>query len=181
MMETDATGERKVRSPAFPSQSPGSRGVRLTRVNTLWRHGVVPTAPAWLRFVATALVLCGAALVATTAAIHLHLWLAGYRHIRWIGPLFLIQSLTGFVLALTIASFRRLLIVGTGALFMAGSIGALTLSATVGFLGLHDGLDVPWALRSLIVEIIGFVFLATACLVPMVAAHRGGLRESQAG
>jgi hypothetical protein len=73
------------------------------------------------------------------------------------------------------------LIVGTGALFMAGSIGALSLSATVGFLGLHDGLDVPWALRSLIVEIIGLVFLATACLVPMVAAHRGGLRESQAG
>jgi hypothetical protein len=115
---------------------------------------------------ATALVMFGAASIAISAAIHFHLWLAGYRHIRSIGPLFFLQSLTGVALALVIAVSRRRLIVGAGALFMAGSIGAMTLSATVGFLGLHDGLGVPWALRSLIVEIIGFVFLVTACVVP---------------
>jgi hypothetical protein len=37
----------------------------------------------------TLAILVGAALVACTAAIHLHLWLAGYRHVPRIGPLFL--------------------------------------------------------------------------------------------
>jgi hypothetical protein len=39
---------------------------------------------------------------------------------------------------------------------MAASIGGLVLSATVGFLGLHDALSVPWATPSLVVESVGF-------------------------
>ena len=164
-METDATGKPSIRMPPHLFQPSAPERARLTWT-TLWRRGAAPTSPTWVHVATTALLVLGAASIAISAAIHFHLWLAGYRHIRWIGPLFFLQFLTGVVLAIAIAVFRRLLLVGAGVLFMIGSIGALTLSATVGFLGLHDGLEVPWALPSLIIEIIGFVFLATACLVP---------------
>ena len=101
-------------------------------------------------------------MIAISAAIHLHLWLAGYRHIHNIGPLFLLQTVSGFVLAAILAALRMLALMVCGALFLAASIVALALSATVGFLGLHDDLSVPWATPSLIVEIVGLGLLIAA-------------------
>jgi hypothetical protein len=69
----------------------------------------------------------------------------GYKHIHLIGPAFLFQAMTGLALAVLLVAVRRLLLVLAGLLFGAGSVTALLLSATVGFLGLHDGLGVPWA------------------------------------
>jgi hypothetical protein len=107
----------------------------------------------------------GAALVAASAVIHLHLWTQGYKHIHLIGPLFLLQALAGIALAVAMLLYRRLLTVLAGALYMASTIIGLLISATVGFLGFHDGLDVPWATSSLVIELIGFVFLVGAGLV----------------
>jgi hypothetical protein len=103
--------------------------------------------------------LVGAAMVVLSAAIHLHLWAIGYKHIHLIGPSFLLQAISGFVLALALVAWRRLVLVALAAGFMAVSIVALLLSATVGFLGLHDGLDVPWANWSLASEAGGLVVL----------------------
>jgi hypothetical protein len=50
---------------------------------------------------------------------------------------------------------------------MAASAGGLLLSATVGFLGIHDGLGVPWAATSLTVELIGVVLLGGAGIVAL--------------
>jgi hypothetical protein len=107
-------------------------------------------------------------MVAISATIHLHLWLVGYRHIHLIGPAFFFQFVSGFLLALVLLMSRRLLLVVSGAAFCVGSAIALILSATVGFLGLHDGLDVPWASWSLVSELSGFVVLA-ACAMVMLA------------
>lgn len=115
----------------------------------------------------TLLVLVGAALIVTTAAIHLHLWLTGYRHVPRLGPLFLAQSVTGLVGGPLLALFRRFLAVLAGAGYMASSAGGLIISATVGFVGIHDGLDVPWASASLGVELAGFVVLALAAALLM--------------
>lgn len=104
-------------------------------------------------------ILAGAALIVATAVIHLHLWLAGYRHVPRIGPLFIAQAITGFVLTPVLAFTRRTTFVLGGALYMAASAGGLLLSATVGFLGIHDGLGVPWAAWSLSVELAGAVLL----------------------
>src|SRR5438067_989773 len=97
-----------------------------------------------------------------TAAIHLHLWLAGYRHVPRLGPLFMAQASGGIVLAVALSVGRHTITVIAGALFMAASAAGLILSATVGFVGIHDGLGVPWATPSLIVELVGLVFLAGA-------------------
>jgi hypothetical protein len=48
---------------------------------------------------------------------------------------------------------------------MAASAAGLLLSATVGFLGIHDGLGVPWAATSLTVELAGMVLLGSASAV----------------
>jgi len=108
-------------------------------------------------------IVFGAAMVASSAAIHLHLWRIGYRDIPKIGPAFMFQWISGFALAATLLVYRRLVVVVSGFAFCAGSVVALLLSATRGFLGLHDGLDVPWANWSLASESAGaFVLLLCA-------------------
>jgi hypothetical protein len=128
----------------------------------LLQRGFPAGTPAWVAVLGTLAILAGAALVASTAAIHLHLWLAGYRHVPRIGPLFLAQAVTGFVLAPVLAWGRHTFVVLGGALYMAASAGGLLLSATIGFLGIHDGLGVPWAATSLTIELIGAIILGAA-------------------
>lgn len=106
-------------------------------------------------FVIVTMVL-GAGTIVGTGAIHMHLWNIGYKNIASIGNLFLAQSIGGFVLGPVIVLVRRMFVVLAGAAYMAASIGGLVLSATVGFLGLHDALSVPWATPSLVVESVGF-------------------------
>ena len=121
--------------------------------------GVPPRASGARRAAYTLGLLFGAAMVVASAAIHLHLWAIGYRNIHLIGPSFLFQAVSGFVLGPVLAAYRRLVVVAAAALFLAGSVVALLLSATVGFLGLHDDLSVPWAGWSLATELAGFVVL----------------------
>lgn len=119
-----------------------------------------------VRIATTLGVVFGAAMVASSAAIHLHLWRIGYRHIHEIGPAFLFQWISGFALAAVLLLYRRLAVVAAGIGFCVGSVIALILSATVGFLGLHDGLDVPWANWSLASESSGaFVLLICAAVM----------------
>jgi hypothetical protein len=134
----------------------------------LVRRGFSASTPSWMRAIGTVAVLAGAVLMATTAAIHLHLWLAGYNHVPRLGPLFLAQSVTGFVAAPVTAWGRQAILVLGAAGYMAASAVGLLLSATVGFVGIHDGLGVPWATTSLVVELIGFVLFAIAGLLQLL-------------
>lgn len=123
---------------------------------------VSPVLPHRIEFLETGLVLAGSALVITTGSIHLHLWLAGYRHVPRLGAAFLAQAVTGLIAGPLLALTRHLLFVAGGALYMAASAAALVLSATVGFLGIHDGLSAPWAGWSIGVEIAGFALFSAA-------------------
>ena len=128
----------------------------------LLTRGVGSSASPVTRTATNLTIIIGAAMVAASAVIHLHLWQSGYRHIHLIGPAFLAQSITGMALATFIVVYRRVVGVAAGALYSAGSAAALIISATVGFLGLHDGLDVPWAGWSLATELIGLVMFLGA-------------------
>lgn len=145
-----ATDERPTR--------PVPAGLTLARL--VRQRGVPAGSPPAVTVLITVLLVAGAGLVATTAAIHLHLWLSGYRHIPRLGPLFLAQAVTGLVLAPVLAVGRHLVAVAAGSVFMVASAIGLVLSATVGFVGIHDGLNVPWAMTSLVVELAGAVLLA---------------------
>jgi hypothetical protein len=135
---------------------------RSSLLLTLLLRPVPAAATPAARAATGAAVVFGAAMVAVSAAIHLHLWLIGYRHIHIIGPAFLFQSISGLALAPALVAFRRLVVIAAGVAYCGGSVVALLLSATVGFLGLHDGLSVPWAGWSLASELAGLVALATA-------------------
>lgn len=80
------------------------------------------------------------------------------RHRR----LFLAQSISGIGLAIALLVYRRVGALAIGVAYLGGSVVALLISGTVGFLGLHDGFNVPWAAPSLIIELIGFLALTGA-------------------
>jgi hypothetical protein len=132
---------------------------RLVTIKDFLGSGIPENTPRLVAVLGRIAIVAGAALVVSTAAIHLHLWLAGYRHVPKIGPLFLAQAVTGFVLAPVVALSRHMAVVLLAALYMAASAAGLLISATVGFLGIHDGLGVPWAAPSLTVELAGMVLL----------------------
>src|SRR4051794_12812922 len=44
-------------------------------------------------------IVFGAAMIVASAAIHLHLWRIGFRQIHLIGPSFIAQAISGFILA----------------------------------------------------------------------------------
>jgi hypothetical protein len=73
------------------------------------------------RVVTTLGVVVGAALVASTGAIHLHLWATGYRTIPTIGPLFLFQGIAGAALAVAVVAWRLLVMVSAAAGFMVAT------------------------------------------------------------
>jgi hypothetical protein len=138
---------------------------RTSWLRRLLLRPVPGAATAAARAAAVAGIVFGAAMVAVSAVIHLHLWLIGYRHIHLIGAAFLLQSIGGLALAVALLAVRRLVVVLAGVAYCGGSVVALVLSATVGFLGLHDGLSVPWAGWSLASELAGLVALATVAAV----------------
>lgn len=137
-----------------------------------------------LRSAATAPLVAGGALIAATAAIHLHLWLSGYRFVPTLGDLFMAQAVTGFVLGLALVADRRPVLAVVGAGYMAASAIGLILSDTVGFVGIHDTFSVPWATPALVVELVGLAVTATTAAVVMMAAAgrvRGRVRGRVAG
>jgi hypothetical protein len=141
---------------------PSGGGARISWALELAQRRVSVDAPRWLRWLTFGGVALGAAAVAASAVIHLHLWMQGYKHIHLIGPLFLAQAIAGIGLALVMVAYPRFVSAVAGALYMASTIGGLLMSATVGIFGFHDGLRVPWATSSLVIEIAGLVVLVAA-------------------
>ncbi len=121
------------------------------------------------RLLTNAAILGGAALVAAAALIHLYLWADGYRHVATIGPLFLVQGITGLLVAVGLVAWPRVVIAGLGAAFLVATIAGLVISASVGLFGFMDTLDAPWAGTSLVVESAGAVLLVIGALLAVGA------------
>ncbi len=133
-----------------------------------------PTGSVTRRAAITIALIIGSALVATTSAVHLHLWDTGYRDIPTIGPLFLVQGIAGVVIAIVLLASRRLFAVVAAAGFMLATIAGLLLSVNVGLFGFMDSLSAPFADLSLIVESAGTLVLAAvgiAIVVPSAPAE----------
>jgi predicted lipoprotein with Yx(FWY)xxD motif len=114
-------------------------------------------------------------LLVATAAIHLDLYLTGFRTIPTIGPLFLFQVIVGFALALAIlaapltAVTRRpavdASIAAVGAGYAIATLGGYLLSLWVGLFGFHEIRSTAGTVAG-IIEIAAFgVLLGLAVLV----------------
>ena len=82
--------------------------------------------------------IAGAALLIATGAIHLDLYLTGYNSIPTIGPLFLLQVIAAFALAIVIPVTGLRLAYLAGAGFAIATLGGYLLSLKVGLFGFTE-------------------------------------------
>src|SRR5437660_795413 len=98
--------ERRRRRRAIRRAGPARYGgdSRAEPGEAEYRDSVMESAHAAVRggWLQPVLRVTGAGLLAATASIHLDLYLTGFKHIPTIGPLFLLQIIAGFALAVAV-------------------------------------------------------------------------------
>src|SRR5450755_4895186 len=109
--------------------------------------------------------LAGAALLAATGAIHLDLYLTGYRTIPTIGWLFLAQVITAFALAAVILARGGRLAAVAGAGFALSTLGGYLLSVWIGLFGFTE-VRTTAGITAGVLEVAAFAVLAVLALTP---------------
>jgi predicted lipoprotein with Yx(FWY)xxD motif len=125
----------------------------------------------WARVI---LRVAGSGLLIATAAIHLDLYLTGYRTIPTIGWLFLLQVIAAFGLGLAVLVIpSRLVLPGrlaaaAGAGFALATLGGYLLSVWIGLFGFKEVRTTAGIVAGL-VEVAAFAVLAALALAPAPA------------
>jgi predicted lipoprotein with Yx(FWY)xxD motif len=133
-------------------------------------HAELP-APGWPKII---LRLLGSGLLIATAAIHLDLYLTGYRTIPTIGWLFLLQVIAAFGLGLAVLAIPSRLVItsrlaaGAGAGFALATLGGYLLSVWIGLFGFKE-VRTGAGIAAGLVEVAAFVALAALALGPAPA------------
>src|ERR1700746_1505481 len=128
-------------------------------------------APGWPRVI---LRVAGSGLLIATAAIHLDLYLTGYRSIPTIGWVVLLQVIAAFGLGLAVLAipgrFVALgrLAAGAGAGFALATLGGYLLSVWIGLFGFKE-VRTTAGIAAGLVEVAAFVVLAALALAPAPA------------
>jgi predicted lipoprotein with Yx(FWY)xxD motif len=125
-------------------------------------------APGW----STAILrVVGSGLLIATAAIHLDLYLTGYRTIPTIGWLFLLQVIAAFGLGLAVLAIPSRLVIpsrlaaAAGAGFALATLGGYLLSVWIGLFGFKE-VRTGAGIAAGLVEVAAFVVLAALALAP---------------
>ena len=105
--------------------------------------------------------IAGAALLVASGAIHLDLYLTGYRTIPTIGPLFLLQVIAAFALAVAIPVTGSALVAAAGAAFAISTLGGYLLSLWVGLFGFTEVRTTAGIVAG-IIDVAAFATLALA-------------------
>ena len=105
--------------------------------------------------------IVGAALLVASGAIHLDLYVTGYRTIPTIGPLFLLQVIAAFVLAVAIPLTGNWLVAAAGAGFAVSVLGGYLLSLWVGLFGFTEVRTTAGIVAG-IIDVAAFAALAMA-------------------
>src|SRR5215467_13658095 len=126
-----------------------------------------PRLTAWSsrRFWQAGLRLAGAGLLAATGAIHLDLYLTGYRSIPTIGWLFLLQVITAFGLAAAVLATGSRLIAAAGAGFALATLGGYLLSVWIGLFGFKE-IRTTAGITAGVIEVATFAALAALAAAP---------------
>jgi|HubBroStandDraft_3_1064219.scaffolds.fasta_scaffold208000_2 hypothetical protein len=117
------------------------------------------------------LLIVDAALLATSGAIHLNLW-PDYKHVHILGPLFLLQVIAAFVIALAVLVTRHVLAVAAGLALVLGTILGFILVITTGLFGFKLPFVSGEAYTTLVVEIVAVITLAVTAR--LLLARRTG-------
>ena len=131
-------------------------------------HAVVRSG--WLQPV---LRVTGAGLLAATAAIHLDLYLTGYRNIPTIGGLFLLQIIAGFLLAAAVLATGNPVVAALGAGYAVATLAGYLLSVWFGLFGFTEVRTTAGIVAGLI-EIAAFAVLGLFAVSPEAASGSRG-------
>jgi len=143
----------------------------MTRQGTMMAAGrtvrdqAEPSAPGWRRVM---LRMVGAGLLIATGAIHLDLYLTGYRSIPTIGWLFLLQVIAAFGFALAVLVVPSRLVAAAAAVFPLATLGGYLLSVWIGLFGFTEVRTTAGIVAG-VVEVAAFVVLAALTLAPAPA------------
>jgi predicted lipoprotein with Yx(FWY)xxD motif len=140
--------------------------------------GAVPRSPsaALSRPWRLALRVASGGLLAATAAIHLDLYLTGYRTIPVIGWLFLLQVITGFGLAAAVLASGRRIVAAAGAGFAVATLGGYLLSVWAGLFGFTE-VRTTAGIAAGAIEVAAFAVLAAAAAAPATPPQPGTLAQ----
>jgi predicted lipoprotein with Yx(FWY)xxD motif len=114
----------------------------------------------------------GAGLLIATAAIHLDLYLTGYRTIPTIGWLFLLQVIVGFAAGLLVLATGSRLAAAFGAVFALSTLGGYLLSVQFGLFGFRE-VRTTAGIVAAVVEVAGFAALGVLAATPAEPHSRG--------
>jgi predicted lipoprotein with Yx(FWY)xxD motif len=115
-----------------------------------------------------------------TGAIHLDLYVTGYRTIPTIGWLFLFQLITAFALGLGILASRNRLVAAAGAGFAVATLGGYLLSLRVALFGFRE-VRTTAGIAAGAIEVAAFAALAAFVLGPEPALPAAAPGSSDRG
>src|SRR5580693_8725302 len=144
---------------------------RLGTVRSAGRAGREDAERPASRWPAVILRVAGSGLLIATAAIHLDLYLTGYRTIPTIGWLFLLQVIVAFGLGLAVLAIpSRLvtlsrLVAAAGAGFALATLGGYLLSVWTGLFGFRE-VRTTAGLAAGVIDVAAFAVLAALALAP---------------
>jgi predicted lipoprotein with Yx(FWY)xxD motif len=128
-------------------------------------------APGWFGVILRVL---GSGLLIATAAIHLDLYVTGYRTIPTIGWLFLLQVIAAFALGLAVLAVPSRFVIASrltaaaGAGFALSTLGGYLLTVWIGLFGFKE-VRTAAGIAAGLVEVAAFVALAALALAPAPA------------
>ena len=109
--------------------------------------------------------LAGAGLLVAAGAIHLDLYLTGYRSIPTIGWLFLLQVIVAFVLAVAVLVTGSRLAAAAGAGFAVATLGGYLLTVWIGLFGFKEVRTTAGIVAG-VIEVAAFAALAALAVLP---------------
>ena len=115
--------------------------------------------------------IAGAAFLIASGAIHLDLYLTGYNSIPTIGPLFLLQIISAYLLAIAIPATGHRLAYASGAAFSIGTLGGYLLSLKVGLFGFTEVRTTSGVVAG-IIDVAAFAVLAAGMVSGLAPARR---------
>jgi predicted lipoprotein with Yx(FWY)xxD motif len=117
--------------------------------------------------------VAGSGLLTASAAIHLDLYLTGYRTIPTIGWLFLVQAITAFPLAAAVLAADSRIVAAAGAGFAVATLGGYLLSVWAGLFGFTE-VRSSAGLTAGIIDVAAFTALAVLALAPVAQRQPPG-------
>jgi predicted lipoprotein with Yx(FWY)xxD motif len=121
----------------------------------------------------------GAGLLIATAAIHLDLYLTGYRTIPTIGRLFLLQVIVGFGAGLLVLATGSRLAAAFGAVFALSTLGGYLLSVQFGLFGFRE-VRTTTGIVAAVVEVAAFATLGVLAATQTAGLHSRGSHAARA-